>query len=133
MQLIYQFSSKLIYKYNITFDEVECGQVLEYILLAISELRKRPGKSEVDNGSWDCFRGRKQKPVPQNSPVMHCQRRYYQASCAIPKWLMKMWNFNLEWFLNLRKQKTSCSDIKEETKTSIFQTKFQLLKIFILS
>ena len=32
MQLIYQFSSKLIYKCNIIFDEVECGQVLEYIL-----------------------------------------------------------------------------------------------------
>ena len=28
------------------------------------------------------------KPVPKNSPVMHCQRRYYQASCAIPKWLI---------------------------------------------
>ena len=26
-------------------------------LLATSELRKRPGKSEVDNASWDCFRG----------------------------------------------------------------------------
>ena len=26
------------------------------------------------------------KPVPKNSPVMHCQRRYYQASFAIPKW-----------------------------------------------
>ena len=31
------------------------------LLLATSELRKRPGKSEVDNASWDCFRGRKQK------------------------------------------------------------------------
>ena len=28
------------------------------------------------------------RPVPKNSPVMHCQRRYYQASCAIPKWLI---------------------------------------------
>ena len=28
------------------------------LLLATSELRKRPGKSEVDNASWDCFRGR---------------------------------------------------------------------------
>ena len=34
-------------------------------VLATSELRKRPGKSEVDNGSWDCFRGRKQKARPQ--------------------------------------------------------------------
>ena len=34
-------------------------------LLATSELRKRPGKSEVDNASWDCFRGRKQKARPQ--------------------------------------------------------------------
>ena len=25
---------------------------------------KRPGKSEVDNASWDCFRGRKQKVRP---------------------------------------------------------------------
>ena len=24
-----------------------------------------PGKSEVDNASWDCFRGRKQKARPQ--------------------------------------------------------------------
>ena len=24
------------------------------------------------------------RPVPKNSPVIHCQRRYYQASCAIP-------------------------------------------------
>ena len=28
------------------------------------------------------------RPVPKNSPVMHCQRRYNQASCAIPKWLI---------------------------------------------
>ena len=28
------------------------------------------------------------KPVAKISPVMHCQRRYYQASCAIPKWLI---------------------------------------------
>ena len=35
------------------------------VLIAISELRKRPGNSEVDNGSWDCFRGRKQKTRPQ--------------------------------------------------------------------
>ena len=28
------------------------------VVLATSELRKRPGKSEVDNASWDCFRGR---------------------------------------------------------------------------
>ena len=28
------------------------------------------------------------KPAPQNSHVMHCQRRYYQASCANPKWVM---------------------------------------------
>ena len=34
-------------------------------LLATSELRKRPCKSEVDNASWDCFRGRKQKARPQ--------------------------------------------------------------------
>ena len=34
-------------------------------VLATSELRKRPGKSEVDNASWDCFRGRKQKARPQ--------------------------------------------------------------------
>ena len=34
-------------------------------LLATSELRKRSGKSEVDNASWDCFRGRKQKARPQ--------------------------------------------------------------------
>ena len=26
--------------------------------------------------------------VPQNSPVIHCQPRYYQASCAIPKCLI---------------------------------------------
>ena len=30
------------------------------------------------------------RPVPKNSPVMHCQRRYYQASCAIPKWLIEI-------------------------------------------
>ena len=35
-----------------------CSDVL---LLTTSELRKGPGKSEVDNASWDCFRGRKQK------------------------------------------------------------------------
>ena len=29
------------------------------------------------------------KPVPKNSPMMHCQRRYYQASCAIPKGLIR--------------------------------------------
>ena len=34
-------------------------------VLATSELRKRPGKSEVDNASWDCFRRRKQKARPQ--------------------------------------------------------------------
>ena len=34
-------------------------------VLATSELRKRPGKSEVDNVSRDCFRGRKQKARPQ--------------------------------------------------------------------
>ena len=28
------------------------------------------------------------KPIPKNSPVMHCQHPYYQASCAIPKWLV---------------------------------------------
>ena len=38
---------------------------LSSLLLAISELRKRPGNSEVDNASWDCFRGRKQKARPQ--------------------------------------------------------------------
>ena len=32
-------------------------------ILATSKLRKRPGKSEVDNASWDCFRGHKQKAV----------------------------------------------------------------------
>ena len=37
---------------------------LDSSLLAISELRKRPGNSEVDNGSWDCFRGCKQKARP---------------------------------------------------------------------
>ena len=61
---------------------------LSSLLLAISELRKRSGNSEVDNGSWDCFMGRK------NSPVMHCQRRYYQASCAIPKWLIEISGLN---------------------------------------
>ena len=34
-------------------------------LLATSEFRKRPGKSEVDNASWDCFRGRKRRTRPQ--------------------------------------------------------------------
>ena len=34
-------------------------------ILATSELRKRPGKSEVNNASCDCFRGRKQKARPQ--------------------------------------------------------------------
>ena len=34
-------------------------------LLATSELRKRPGNSEVDNASWDCFRELKQKARPQ--------------------------------------------------------------------
>ena len=34
-------------------------------ILATLELRKRPGKSEVDNASWDCFRGHKQKARPQ--------------------------------------------------------------------
>ena len=35
--------------------------------------------------------------VPKNSPVMHCQRRYYQASCAIPKWLIRFeYDFEFE-------------------------------------
>ena len=34
------------------------------------------------------------KPVPKNSPVMHCQRRYYQASCAMPKWLIEISSLN---------------------------------------
>ena len=36
-----------------------------YSCIATSELRKMPGKSEVDNASWDCFRGRKRKARPQ--------------------------------------------------------------------
>ena len=55
------------------------------VLLATSELRKRPGNSEVDNASWTVLGDVNKRPVPKNSPVMHCQRRYYQASCAIPK------------------------------------------------
>ena len=35
-----------------------------FSILATSELRKRPGKSEVDNASWDCFTGRKQEARP---------------------------------------------------------------------
>ena len=35
------------------------------VLFAIPKSRKRPGKSEVDIASWDCFRGRKQKARPQ--------------------------------------------------------------------
>ena len=31
--------------------------------------------SEVDNAPWDCFRGSK-----QNSPVMHCQPRYFHTT-----------------------------------------------------
>ena len=33
-------------------------------ILATLELRKRPGKSEVDNASWNCFRGREQNARP---------------------------------------------------------------------
>ena len=39
-------------------------------LLATSELRKRPGKSEVDNASWDCFRGRKARPQKQSRDAL---------------------------------------------------------------
>ena len=38
------------------------------------------------------------RPVPKNSPVMHCQRRYYQASCAIPKWLIPLRILCMCWF-----------------------------------
>ena len=36
-----------------------------FSILATSELLKRPGKSDIDNASWDCFGGRKQKVRPQ--------------------------------------------------------------------
>ena len=43
-------------------------------MLATLELRKRPGKSEVDNASWDCFRGRKQKAVNSLSLYIYMER-----------------------------------------------------------
>ena len=30
------------------------------------------------------------KPIPKNSPVMHCQRRYYQASSPTSEWWMTL-------------------------------------------
>ena len=41
-----------------------CMIIKKTRVLATSELRKRPGNREVDNASWDCFRGRKQKACP---------------------------------------------------------------------
>ena len=44
-------------------------------LLAISELRKRRGNSDVDNGSWDCFRGHKQKASPQKYYISFWEKK----------------------------------------------------------
>ena len=60
--------------------KVNCFDKIVDILLATSELRKRPVKSDVDNASWDWFRGRKQKARP---PKQSCD-----ASCVVPKWLI---------------------------------------------
>ena len=55
---------------------MQCN-ISAHSVLATSELRKRPGKCEVDNASWDCFRGRKQKARPQQS-------RYALSTSLLP-------------------------------------------------
>ena len=69
------FSSKQNFK-----AKVNCFDKIVDILLATSELRKRPVKSDVDNASWDWFRGRKQKARPP--------KQSRDTSCVIPKWLI---------------------------------------------
>ena len=67
---MYDFSSKLMQPHATSYPGGDktlgtrlklMSHIVLHILvpiLATSELRKRPGKSEVDNASWDCFRGR---------------------------------------------------------------------------
>ena len=62
LYVCYTYASRILYVYYTHVMHVYASRMS---LLATSELRKRPGKSEVDNASWDCFRGRKQKACPQ--------------------------------------------------------------------
>ena len=49
--------------------------------------------SNVWKSRIDFPRRRKQKLVPQNSPVMHCQCCYTQASCPTSEWLIDLLYF----------------------------------------
>ena len=80
-------------------------------LLATSELRKRPGNSDVDNASRDCFWGRALRPLKQshdalstsllpgllrNSEVanlwLHKQIRWFHIRCAADKVKFNVWS-----------------------------------------
>ena len=65
------------------------------VVLATSELRKRPGKSEVDNASWDCFRGRAfcLRPLQQSHDALSTSLlpgllRNSEVANRLDKWLI---------------------------------------------
>ena len=59
------YEGKAVYIWYILKCELFIKGKNEKYQFAIPKSRKRPGNSEVDNASCDCFRGRKQKARPK--------------------------------------------------------------------
>ena len=74
-----QILEKQIKYLSISLKKKENSECLEYL----TGVQKVP-RFTMHHGT--CLVNVNKKPVPKNSPVMHCQCRYSQASCATSEW-----------------------------------------------